>query len=124
MMPSALLREPRVNRSVEMSSTRSSARTRVRVYLLGAGCSRAISSKMPTLWELSDIIRGELNDQNIPGADKPVAVNFEQWLSYLVERPPWLSPADQEQNQAGFLRVASAVHRVLSERQAEAVDSQ
>ena len=66
-----------------------------RVYLLGAGFSRAISNLMPTMDELSAAIQHKLAGFDIPGANTPVAANFEQWLSYLIERPPWLSAADQ-----------------------------
>ena len=53
----------------------------------------------------------------IRGFDTPLAKNFEQWLSYLVETPPWLSEADQARNRADFIEVSLAVHQVLLERQ-------
>ena len=92
------------------------------VYLLGAGFSRAISDQMPIMDQLSEAVRDRLKDRNIPGVDTAVAANFEQWLSYLLERPPWLSTADQESNRAGFFAVSDAVHRILSERQGDAVE--
>jgi len=94
-----------------------------RVYLLGAGFSRAISNLMPTMDELSAAIQHKLAGFDIPGANTPVAANFEQWLSYLIERPPWLSPADQERNRAAFFDVARAVYDVLSDHQTRAVQS-
>src|SRR6476620_11289885 len=94
------------------------------VYLLRAGLSRAISDEMPMMNELSAAVKDKLSNRNIPGADKAVASNFERWLSYLIERPPWLSPAGQESNCAAFLYVSNAVHSVLTEYQARAVDSQ
>jgi len=94
-----------------------------RVYLLGAGFSRAISNEMPTMDKLSAAVQHKLVGFDIPGANNPVASNFEQWLSYLIERPPWLSPADQERNRAAFFDVARAVHDVLSEHQNRAVVS-
>jgi hypothetical protein len=94
------------------------------VYLLGAGFSRAISELMPTMAELSAAVKAELVRYDIPGRDTPVSGNFEQWLSYLIEDPPWLTAADQAQNRAGFMRVAEAVHAILSRLQAEAVESQ
>lgn len=48
-----------------------------------------------------------------PGIDTPLVNNFEQWLSYLIESPPWLSPADQARNRAAFLDIAKGVGRVL-----------
>ena len=96
----------------------------VPVYLLGAGFSRAISECMPMMDGLSQAVRTQLKGRNIPGEDTPVAANFEQWLSYLIERPPWLSPTEQENNRAGFFAVSNAVHSILSERQAQAVEQE
>jgi hypothetical protein len=94
------------------------------VYVLGAGFSRAISEDMPTMAELSAAVKAELAEYDIPGQDNPVSANFERWLSYLIENPPWLSPADQAQNRAGFMRISEAVHTILSRCQTAAVESQ
>lgn len=90
-----------------------------RVYLLGAGFSRAISAEMPMMNELSAAVQAGLPD--LPGASTPLAKNFEQWLSYLIDIPPWLSHGDQLRNQGAFNDVARAVHSVLDERQTAAV---
>ena len=99
---------------------------RNRVYVLGAGFSRAISgsisddSKMPTLQELSTAVQDILKQNGstqIPGADTPIANNFEQWLSYLIEAPPWLSRVDQARNRAASLDVLGAVNAVVQDRQ-------
>jgi hypothetical protein len=94
------------------------------VYLLGAGFSRAISEQMPMMDQLSKAVRVELEDRNIPGANSPVAADFERWLSYLIERPPWLSTADQENNRAGFFALSDAVQRILSDCQGRAVEQE
>jgi hypothetical protein len=94
------------------------------VFLLGAGFSRAISDKMPMMSELSEAVKELLKARYIPGADKPISANFEQWLSYLIERPPWLPVVERERNRVAFLEVSGAVHSILSERQKEAVASQ
>ena len=52
-----------------------------------------------------------------PGAATPLVKNFEQWLSYLVESPPWLSPSAQVRNRAAFLDVSKAVETVMERRQ-------
>ena len=97
---------------------------RDRVYVLGAGFSRALSSAMPDMKGLSSAVRDDLSAVDlpkIPGLDTPVANDFEQWLSYLVEAPPWLSDADRARNQAAFFDVSGAVARVLMRQQGEAV---
>ena len=97
-----------------------------RVFLLGAGFSRAISSgmeppeRMPNMLELSDAVVENLRANGrseIRGLGTPLMKNFEQWLSYLVETPPWLSEAEQARNRADFLDVSLAVHEVLEARQ-------
>jgi hypothetical protein len=96
------------------------------VYVLGAGFSRAISGEMPTMDHLSSEVKQAVRASRlpkIPGADTPLANNFEQWLSYLVETPPWLSESHQARNRAGFSDVARAVHSVLSDCQKRAVQN-
>jgi hypothetical protein len=93
------------------------------VYLLGAGFSRAVSSQMPMMNDLSAAIKYDLRGRNIPGAKTAISSNFEQWLSYLVEQPPWLSTAEQEDNRAAFYHISNSLHGILSQRQGEAVDS-
>jgi hypothetical protein len=93
------------------------------VYLLGAGFSRAVSGEMPMMKDLSVAIKHNLRSLNIPGAKTAISSNFEQWLSYLLEQPPWLSTAEQEDNRAGFFHISDSLHGILSQRQGEAVDS-
>ncbi len=69
--------------------------------------------------ELSTAVQASVPD--LPGASTPLANNFEQWLSYLIDGPPWLSQGDQLRNQAAFNDVAQAVHTALDERQTAAV---
>jgi hypothetical protein len=91
-----------------------------RVYLLGAGFSGAISEdaeqsneKMPLLRDLSDAVIHHLGgryQRRIPHVDTPLAKDFEQSLSYLVENPPWFSDSEQARNMAVFLEITLAVH--------------
>ncbi|WP_290049961.1 SIR2 family protein [Amycolatopsis solani] len=87
------------------------------VYLLGSGFSRAISEHMPTMDGLSVAIRNDLSARGLPalpGQDTPLADNFEQWLSYLVEEPPWLAEGQTYRNRGAFSDVAESLHSVLS----------
>jgi hypothetical protein len=67
--------------------------------------------------EFADAAADFVVAQRLPGAGTPIVKNFEQWLSYLVESPPWLSPSDQAVNRSAFLNVAQAVSSVLESRQ-------
>lgn len=84
-----------------------------RVYVLGSGFSKAVAEEMPTLWQLSQTVHTYLREEQIPGANTPVAYNFEQWLSYLADPAPWLDLSSQLRNQAAFVRVAAAVGELL-----------
>lgn len=95
-----------------------------RAFLIGSGFSRAVSAHMPTLTELSAAVRTEIAAMRrpaIPAAETPVANDFEQWLSYLVDAPPWLDQAQQLRNRAAFADVATAIHAVLTAAQLRAV---
>ena len=74
--------------------------------------------------DLSVAVKDRLQDRDIPGADTPISANFEQWLSYLVERPPWLTALEREYHRVAFLEVSHAVYNILRECQAEALDAQ
>ena len=87
-----------------------------KVFVLGAGFSRAISTEMPVMDQLSGHVRSELNtrgERPIPGVDKPLAMNFEQWLSYLIEAPPWLTGAERALNRWGFITLTDTIYDVL-----------
>jgi hypothetical protein len=97
-----------------------------KTFILGAGFSRAINSVMPTLVELSAAVRGDLRTQGIPpppGHDSPVSADFERWLSYLIDNPPWLSQGDQQRNRGSFSDIAGAVYRCLSALQIRAAEA-
>jgi hypothetical protein len=88
-----------------------------RVYLLGAGFSMAVSDHMPSMAQLSTAVQAIISaagGPDIPGANTPVANDFEQWLSYLIEAPPWLTEAEQARNKASFSEVSNAVYEALS----------
>ena len=73
--------------------------------------------------ELAEAVQENLERAGnpIPGATTPIAEDFEQWLSYLTDDPPWLSDSDMLRNRGAFMDVSRAVHEVLSERQDAAV---
>lgn len=96
-----------------------------RVYLLGAGFSRAISPYMPIMNELSQMVRDELRANELPvlpGEGTPLASNFEQWLSYLIDSPPWLSEGQRLRNQGAFSDVSDAVFNAIGGRQNQAMN--
>lgn len=96
------------------------------VYLLGSGFSRAISDHMPVMDGLSKAVLADLESQGlsqIPGLNTPLEKNFERWLSYLIEAPPWLTDGDVSRGQGAFNDIVSSLHKVLSIQQLYVVDS-
>ncbi|MET8994288.1 hypothetical protein [Amycolatopsis sp. NPDC004169] len=97
------------------------------VYLLGSGFSRAINECMPTLAGLSEAIRSDLESRGLPplpGQDTSLVNDFEQWLSYLIEEPPWLSAGQRLRNRGAFSDVAESLHSVLSALQTRVLGDQ
>ncbi len=90
------------------------------VLVLGAGFSRSIHPTMPLTDELGD---RAVQVAGLSGAPAFEGGSFETWLSRLAEPQPYLSEADNTENRAKFLRLASAIHAVVLERQRVAVAS-
>jgi hypothetical protein len=91
------------------------------VYVLGSGFSKALCPEhMPVMAELSAAVQRDLDQMGqpqIPGADTPLANDFERWLSYLIEAPPWVSAGWRARNEGAFADITASVQRVLSEAQ-------
>lgn len=74
--------------------------------------------------ETYEAVIGVYNEAYLPGAGTPLVRNFEQWLSYLIDAPPWLTAAEQMRNRAAFLEISYTVYEVLNERQLVTVSTQ
>ncbi|MFJ1757271.1 hypothetical protein [Kitasatospora sp. NPDC088134] len=93
-----------------------------RVFVLGAGFSRAISDAMPMLKELanqvmeSDPVRavGITNGPELYGG------NVERWLSALADPGPWRSRAEALRDRSDFAAVAEGIAEVVSKAEAKA----
>lgn len=75
------------------------------------------------LKDLSDAMRDWALLHLIPGFATPLVNNFEQWLSFLIESPPWLPLAEQARNRAAFLHIADAIATILRSRQRGTVEA-
>ncbi len=94
-----------------------------RVFVLGAGFSKALSRHMPVTPELSRAVRDRLHDIDRPlsGVLDPFGDDLERWLSYLADRQPWIDEATNLRNRAAFADVSAAIAMVLKERQIASV---
>lgn len=89
------------------------------VFILGAGFSRAVSEYMPLTDELGDAALESLR-RYLPrrlALDRfPVGMNFEQWLSQLAAKQPYLSDAENVENRAAFIRFSEAIAEIIGAR--------
>ena len=77
------------------------------VFILGAGFSKAIHSRMPTMDEISTEILKRLERAGLPTYDlNQLGNNIELWMTYLCQPQPWLKSYENDQNRAkaGFIR--------------------
>jgi hypothetical protein len=101
-----------------------------RVFVLGAGFSKAASQKVPAadrlplLWELRELVETWLGTHKLPTAPFPAdrfpgtgGPDVERWLSFLAQPPPWVSPADTMRCQAAFLDLSNAIAEVIREQE-------
>jgi hypothetical protein len=86
-----------------------------RVFVLGAGFSKAINTGMPVLSELTDGVASILDSWGIGiGHDLEAIADVERWLSFLADPAPWLGSSEQGRNYALFGDVSRAIHEVLT----------
>ncbi|MGY4868737.1 hypothetical protein [Mycolicibacterium elephantis] len=74
--------------------------------------------------EAYDALRNFSFEQRYPGVSTSLVGNFERWLSFLVETPPWLSPSDHARHRAAFLEVSRLVYDILNYRELLMVNAQ
>ncbi len=93
------------------------------VFIIGAGFSKAISNHMPTLAELSQDIRQDLDKLFLDHENPPeeMASDIERLLSFLGEDHPWLTKAQQHRNRSAFLELSSIIATKLKDKQDAAI---
>ena len=79
------------------------------VFVLGAGFSKAISSEMPTMAELTRQVRESVS---LPEGLSSVN-DFEFLLNYLSLRHPWLTEAQYLRNRALYLEIAREISNII-----------
>jgi len=86
-----------------------------RVFILGAGFSKAVNDVMPVLSELTNGVTSTLRGWDIEvGEDLEAITDVEQWLSFLADPAPWLGSSEQGRNYALFADVSRAIYEVLT----------
>lgn len=98
------------------------------LFILGAGFSKAVSSHMPVLTELSDEIESRLAEKDetksiSTGLCRAFPRNIELWMTYLSQIHPWLSEAQNLRNRAAFFDILWHLRNVLSIKEGLAISS-
>lgn len=96
-----------------------------RVFILGAGFSKAVSPTMPTADELGCKVLDALQER---GETLPTQLTrgcFEDWLSRLAENQPDLWEEENHHNRGYFSRISRTIGEILdaSEKQAISDDA-
>ena len=87
------------------------------VFILGAGFSKAISSEMPTLDELSREVKKSLHRKNVavPSEFDDLGNNIESWMTFLSQRQPWLKEYDNDYNRSLASRIREQIGEIIND---------
>ena len=94
------------------------------LFILGAGFSKAIDDRMPTMAELSSAIL-----ENGEKVDLPVAAlhrlgnNIELWMTYLSQSQPWLKTPENDHNKAFAGQLREQIKEIIDDRTRSAARS-
>jgi hypothetical protein len=89
-----------------------------RVFILGAGFSRAIGEKMPLMRDLvPEVLNAVGRDKPLPTEVWSFRDDLEALLSYLADNQPWLSEEANLRNKAWFGDVSHAIAEVIGAAQ-------
>jgi hypothetical protein len=97
-----------------------------KLFLLGAGFSKAVSNHMPVLAEFPELLAEIKSVQHLFGEKsaypQTLQANFELFLTYLSQPKPWLSEAQNLRNRAAFLELSQAVATLLRDQANKSFD--
>ncbi|WP_405813835.1 SIR2 family protein [Streptomyces sp. NBC_01390] len=87
-----------------------------RVFILGAGFSKAINPLMPTLYQLTDSVKEAFHGRGIDISDDLAGFgnDLERWLSSLADPGPWLTVAEKMRNRAQFIEVSDDIAQSIT----------
>ena len=102
------------------------------VFILGAGFSKAINSRMPTMKELTAAVseRIEISELSLPpplrdSEDRGRALesNIELWMTYLSQRQPWLDESFNQYNLALATRIRRYIKEIINQSTSDSMES-
>lgn len=88
------------------------------LFILGAGFSKAINYKMPTMDELSSAVLMNLEKVGlcVPDALYDLGNNIELWMTYLSQAQPWLKASDNHFNKAFASQLRKQIEEIIHDR--------
>ena len=88
------------------------------VFVLGAGFSKAIHHRMPTMDELSTEVMSRLNklDRPVPPTLRKLGNNIELWMTYLSQPQPWLEKHQAYYNQSFVDHIRQLIALIVDDR--------
>src|ERR1039457_3019690 len=88
------------------------------VFILGAGFSKAISSEMPLVKELSAQVLDSYKhkDSIAPDVRRMMEEDFEKALTFLAQDKPWLPEPENLRHKALYLDLTSVIRWILLEK--------
>lgn len=92
-----------------------------KLFILGSGFSKAVSSHMPTIRELAQHIETRLDQ--LPGDHRVyrrLLADPEGLLTYLFQAMPWKSPEETHVDRAAFIVLSRQIAEYLKECEAKA----
>ena len=102
------------------------------VFILGAGFSKAISSRMPTMKELTAEVSKRIKDSELklplPLRDcedrgRELESNIELWMTYLSQRQPWLDESFNQYNLAVATRIRRYIKQIIEQSTLDSMES-
>ena len=93
------------------------------VFILGAGFSKAISSEMPVLKELSLLVLGRYKHTNSIPSDvrRMLEEDFEKALTFLAQDKPWLPETENLRHKALYLDLTQVIRGILHKKSRDSV---
>ena len=105
-------------RSIEESTPTPTHPRQHDVFILGAGFSKAIDRRMPTMIELGAEIRERIAEVTGFSSAIPDSLgdNIELWMSYLSQPQPWLREPEVDLHRSLGGRIRQCIAAVIKER--------
>lgn len=91
-----------------------------RLFILGAGFSKAISAKMPLMSDLSRLVTGWCHESGCCPTTEGFDTDFEALLTYLYQEMPWKSREETHLDRAAFYAVSRRIANHVTKCETEA----